>query len=30
MCVPIIKWEGPGLNSRPGLYFLKDVINPGL
>ena len=22
----VIKWVGPGLNSRPGLYLLKDVI----
>ena len=25
----IIEWERPGLNSRPGLYFLKDMINSG-
>ena len=24
----IIEWAGPGVNWRPGLYFLKDVINP--
>ena len=24
----IIEWADPGLNSRPGLCLLKDVINP--
>ena len=23
-----IEWVEPGLNSRPGLYLLKDAVNP--
>ena len=28
MWLTIIEWAGPGVNSRPGLYFLEDAINP--
>ena len=28
MWLTTIEWTGPSLNSRPGLYLLKDMINP--